>query len=116
MIIIYGTHHYGKVDSHDHQYQLTRFFHLYYIPLLPLSSIWVTARTPTVTSATRPRSRCAAYSPATRASGACSPPPSTWSRAAWPARSWPPPRPRCPALADPYRAAAPLREPGPSEW
>jgi hypothetical protein len=22
MIVIYGTHHYGKVDSHDHQYQL----------------------------------------------------------------------------------------------
>jgi len=42
MIVIYGTHFYGEVDSHGGQRQLTRFFHIYYVPLVPVGTTWVT--------------------------------------------------------------------------
>jgi len=42
MIVIYGTRFYGQVDSHDGQHQLTKFFHIYYVPLIPVGTIWVT--------------------------------------------------------------------------
>src|SRR3954469_4876969 len=42
MIVIYGTRFYGEVDSHGGQRQLTRFFHIYYVPLVPVSTLWVT--------------------------------------------------------------------------
>jgi len=42
MIIIYGTRYYGQVDGHAGQCQLTRFAHIYFLPLLPVSTIWVT--------------------------------------------------------------------------
>ncbi|HET9624818.1 MAG TPA: hypothetical protein VFP84_25800 [Kofleriaceae bacterium] len=45
MIVIYGTRFYGKVDSHEGQHQLTRFFHIYYVPLIPVSTMWVTRTT-----------------------------------------------------------------------
>jgi hypothetical protein len=45
MIVIYGTRFYGKVDNHDGQHQLTRFFHIYYVPLVPVSTMWVTRTT-----------------------------------------------------------------------
>jgi hypothetical protein len=45
MIVIYGTRHYGKVDSHEGQHQLTKFFHVYYVPLIPISTMWVTRTT-----------------------------------------------------------------------
>jgi hypothetical protein len=42
MIVIYGTRFYGEVDRHGDQRQLTRFFHLYYVPLVPVGTLWVT--------------------------------------------------------------------------
>src|SRR5688572_612709 len=44
MIIIFGTRHYGMVDRHVGQYAVTRVFHLYYLPILPLGTMWVTAK------------------------------------------------------------------------
>src|SRR5262249_37941953 len=31
----------GKVDQHDGQYALTRFVHVYGLPLFPVSALWV---------------------------------------------------------------------------
>lgn len=42
MLVIYGTRFYGEVDSYGGQRQLTRFFHIYYMPLLPVDTLWVT--------------------------------------------------------------------------
>ncbi|MEO7731633.1 MAG: hypothetical protein ABIY55_11715 [Kofleriaceae bacterium] len=42
MIVIYGTRFYGQVDSHGGQHHLTRFFHIYYVPLVPVQALWVT--------------------------------------------------------------------------
>jgi hypothetical protein len=42
MIVIYGTRFYGEVDSHGGERQLTKFFHIYYVPLVPVSTLWVT--------------------------------------------------------------------------
>jgi len=42
MIVIYGTAFYGQVDGHGGQRQLTKFFHLYYVPLVPVDTLWVT--------------------------------------------------------------------------
>ena len=36
MIVIYGTRFYGQVDHHAGQHQLTKFFHIYYVPLVPV--------------------------------------------------------------------------------
>jgi hypothetical protein len=45
MIVIYGTRFYGEVDSYGGQRQLTRFFHIYYVPLVPVTTMWVTRDT-----------------------------------------------------------------------
>lgn len=43
MIIIYGTRLLGKVDRNHGQYAATRFFHIYWMPIIPVSgTIWVT--------------------------------------------------------------------------
>jgi hypothetical protein len=42
MIVIYGTKFYGAVNSYGGQCQLTKFFHIYYVPLLPVDTLWVT--------------------------------------------------------------------------
>jgi len=42
MIVIWGTRNGGKIDQRDGQYALTRFAHVYWMPLFPVSSIWVT--------------------------------------------------------------------------
>ena len=42
MIVIYGTRFYGQVDGHEGQRQLTKFFHIYYLPLIPVGTLWVT--------------------------------------------------------------------------
>ena len=42
MIVIYGTGFYGQVDSRGGQAQLTKFFHLYYVPIFPVGTIWAT--------------------------------------------------------------------------
>lgn len=41
MIVIYGTRWCGEVDSHEGQRQLTRFFHIYYVPIVPVGTMWV---------------------------------------------------------------------------
>lgn len=42
MIVIYGTQFYGQVDSYAGQRQLTKFFHIYYVPVIPVGTLWVT--------------------------------------------------------------------------
>lgn len=42
MIVIWGTRNAGKIDQRDGQYALTRFAHIYWLPLFPVSAIWVT--------------------------------------------------------------------------
>lgn len=43
MIIIWGTHHYGHIGGHgDSEHLITRFGHLYWFPLFPIESRWVT--------------------------------------------------------------------------
>jgi len=42
VIIFYGTRRYGVVDRHQGEYAATRFFHIYWLPLIPLGSLWVT--------------------------------------------------------------------------
>jgi hypothetical protein len=42
MVIIYGTRPYGEVEHIQGEYAATRFFHLYWMPLFPVSStMWV---------------------------------------------------------------------------
>lgn len=42
MIIIYGHRTYGAVDEQGGQHAVTRFAHVYYMPLFPTSSMWMT--------------------------------------------------------------------------
>jgi hypothetical protein len=42
MIVIWGTRNAGKIDQREGQYALTRFAHVYWMPLFPVSAIWVT--------------------------------------------------------------------------
>jgi hypothetical protein len=42
MIIIFGRRQYGKVDGCGSEYAHTTFGHLYYMPIIPVSSFWVT--------------------------------------------------------------------------
>ena len=42
MLIIYGRRSYGRADECGDEYAHTRFFHVYYLPLVPTSSFWVT--------------------------------------------------------------------------
>jgi hypothetical protein len=42
MIIIYGTRHFGRTGGHKGQYATTKYFHVYYVPLLPADSTWIT--------------------------------------------------------------------------
>ncbi len=43
MFVVWGTRNAGKVDQRDGQYALTRFAHVYWLPLFPTSAIWVTS-------------------------------------------------------------------------
>lgn len=45
MIIVYGTRLFGKIDVCDGGYAATRFAHIYWMPIIPVSetTIWVTA-------------------------------------------------------------------------
>ena len=43
MIIIYGHRTYGAVDEQGGQHAVTRFAHVYYMPLFPTSSMWMTS-------------------------------------------------------------------------
>ncbi|MBS1117945.1 MAG: hypothetical protein H6Q90_173 [Deltaproteobacteria bacterium] len=42
MLIIYGHRSYGRVDSYGGEHAQSQFAHLYYMPLIPMSSFWVT--------------------------------------------------------------------------
>lgn len=42
MVIIYGRRAYGRVDEHDGEYAQTQFAHIYYMPLFPIQSHWIT--------------------------------------------------------------------------
>jgi hypothetical protein len=41
MIVIYGTRYFGEVDRCAGQCQLTRFVHVYYMPIVPVGTMWV---------------------------------------------------------------------------
>ncbi|HVK76909.1 MAG TPA: hypothetical protein VM734_26465 [Kofleriaceae bacterium] len=45
MIIIWGTRHYGRVDSVEGGFAATKFAHVWFLPLVPMGSMWVTADT-----------------------------------------------------------------------
>jgi hypothetical protein len=42
MIIIWGTTRRGKIDTREGQYALTRFAHVYWLPLFPVGAVWIT--------------------------------------------------------------------------
>ncbi|MEP6860986.1 MAG: hypothetical protein ABJE66_10220 [Deltaproteobacteria bacterium] len=42
MMIVYGHRWYGRVHGHRAEYAQTQFAHLYYMPLIPMTSFWVT--------------------------------------------------------------------------
>jgi hypothetical protein len=42
MVIIYGHRAYGRVEDHGGEHALTTFVHVYYVPLVPTGSMWVT--------------------------------------------------------------------------
>jgi hypothetical protein len=44
MVIVYGHRAYGKVEQHGGQFAQTKFAHIYYMPLIPTGSFWVTAQ------------------------------------------------------------------------
>jgi hypothetical protein len=43
MLIIFGHRQYGQIDAHGGQYAVTRFFHIYFLPIAPDGTMWVTA-------------------------------------------------------------------------
>ncbi|MBK9030834.1 MAG: hypothetical protein IPL61_05755 [Myxococcales bacterium] len=42
MLLVWGTRSYGRVDGFGGQFAATRFFHVWFMPLIPLGSTWVT--------------------------------------------------------------------------
>jgi hypothetical protein len=44
VFIIFGTRPYGRVDAVEGEYAQTSFFHIYYMPLIPVKSAWVTQK------------------------------------------------------------------------
>jgi len=43
MVFTYGTGFYGKINTYNDQWIETKFFHIVFIPLIPLSSMYVTS-------------------------------------------------------------------------
>src|ERR1044071_2276099 len=41
-VIIFGRRSYGRVHEHAGEYADTQFFHLNFVPLLPMQSHWIT--------------------------------------------------------------------------
>lgn len=41
-VIIYGTREYGLVDEHEGELASTTFFHLWFAPIFPVGSTWIT--------------------------------------------------------------------------
>lgn len=46
-VLIYGTRDYGRVDEHANEYAHTRFFHLWFLPIFPTGSTWITGEAAT---------------------------------------------------------------------
>jgi len=44
MLIIYGSRWCGQVDTQEGQCQLTRFAHIYWLPILPIGTMWATSQ------------------------------------------------------------------------
>ncbi len=44
-ILIFGHRDYGRVEAHGGEYAATRFFHVYFVPLVPTSSRWIVGHT-----------------------------------------------------------------------
>lgn len=44
MFVIHGVDRYGKVDAVDGEYLVTRFHHIFGIPLIPIASEWITGQ------------------------------------------------------------------------
>jgi hypothetical protein len=44
-VIIYGVRPYGTVDAYGGEYAETSFFHIWFVPLVPTSSHWITNQT-----------------------------------------------------------------------
>jgi hypothetical protein len=42
MVIVFGRRSYGRVDAHGGEHAHTQFAHVYYMPIIPVSSFWVT--------------------------------------------------------------------------
>ena len=42
MIVIWGTRRVGKIDEREGQFALTRFAHVYWLPLFPVGAVWIT--------------------------------------------------------------------------
>lgn len=59
-VIIYGVREYGRVDAHAGEHAETRFFHIWFAPIVPVGAQWVT---PTGTHSIKPslKSIAAAY-------------------------------------------------------
>jgi len=45
-VIIYGVRNYGRVEDHGGEYATTQFFHLWFAPLIPTGSSWITGAAP----------------------------------------------------------------------
>lgn len=45
-VIIYGIREYGRVEDHGGEYAVTRFFHLWFAPLFPTGSSWISGAVP----------------------------------------------------------------------
>jgi hypothetical protein len=43
-VIIYGVRPYGTVDAYGGEHAETSFFHIYFVPLIPTGSHWITGR------------------------------------------------------------------------
>lgn len=50
-VIIYGVRDYGRVDAHAGEHAQTSFFHVWFAPLFPVGSSWVTGPRPDGTNA-----------------------------------------------------------------
>jgi hypothetical protein len=42
MMFVWGTRWYGTVDRCGRQFAATRFFHMWFLPVIPLGTMWVT--------------------------------------------------------------------------
>lgn len=51
MVVIYGARNYGSVDACGGEHAQTQFFHVYWLPLVPTGSSWVTGPRPDGTNA-----------------------------------------------------------------